>query len=85
MKIENPYDSKITKIISLLVKTEKQLSKAITDLENSELNTPQEESDNSKLNSIKSESTFEVSNAFNKVIFDTIFTIHKINNVKLKI
>ena len=85
MKVIRTYDSKITKTISLLAKTEKQLTKAIIDIEKTKLEVPSDESDSSKLNSIKSESTLEVLNVFNKVIFNTIFTIDKINNIKLKV
>lgn len=66
MKIKDHYDSKITKIISLLAKTEKQLTKTIIDLENTKLETPYEETDTTKFNSIKSESTLEVLNAYKK-------------------
>jgi hypothetical protein len=76
--------SKITKIISTLSKTEKQISKLINELENTEIGNPAEENETLKLLSTKNENTLEILNQFNSMIINTIFTIHNINNLEVK-
>lgn len=78
------YEASITKIISTLSKTEKQIRKSIEELENIELDTSTVENDTSKLLSTKTENTLEILNQFNSMILKTIFTIHNINNLEVK-
>lgn len=82
--INEKYEASITQIISTLSKTEKQLRKSITELENTKLDTSTEENESFKLLSTKTENTLEILNHFNSMLIHTIFTIHNINKVEVK-
>ena len=81
---KSTYEASITKIISTLSKTEKQLKKSIKELENTEIDNAAEENQDLKLLSTKIENTLEILNHFNSMLINTIFTIHNINKVEVK-
>jgi uncharacterized membrane protein len=78
------YEKSITKIISTLSKTEKQVRKSIEEIENTKPDILTEENDTLKLLSIKTENTLEILKHFNSMLIHTICTIHNINKVEVK-